>query len=133
MGLVVSCVAGEGAETPTSPTIEEEDEDEEDNGTDVFDSGETCEQIVRAKFQFAGENEDEVNGIVASTRTTLSFPCSFVLLSLPLLNSLCLIKVTLSLLPKWLMEDGGRVCAKGRLAGFLATMLKISLQVSRAD
>lgn len=60
MGLIVSCVADE--EDQVSPTIEEEDEEdlEEDGGGDVFDSAETCEQIVRAKFQFAGENDDEV-------------------------------------------------------------------------
>ena len=59
MGLIVSCVGEEKEQA--SPTIEEEEEEEEeDAGGDVFDSNETCEQIVRAKFQFAGENEDEV-------------------------------------------------------------------------
>ena len=59
MGLIVSCVAEE--EEQASPTIEEEDEEEEEDASgDVFDSNETCNQIVRAKFQFAGENDDEV-------------------------------------------------------------------------
>ena len=52
MGLIVSCVGEEKEQA--SPTIEEEEEEEEeDAGGDVFDSNETCEQIVRAKFQFA--------------------------------------------------------------------------------
>ena len=47
MGLIVSCVGEEKEQA--SPTIEEEEEEEEeDAGGDVFDSNETCEQIVRA-------------------------------------------------------------------------------------
>ena len=59
MGLVVSCLRTEEEEVRTPPAIEEEEEEEEDEEqADVFES--TIERVVRSKFAFAGENEDEV-------------------------------------------------------------------------
>ena len=59
MGLVVSSMRPEEEEVCTPPAIEEEEEEEEEEEQlDVFESA--VEMVVRSKFAFAGENEDEV-------------------------------------------------------------------------